>query len=286
MSAAQFRLILGTEVYTDRNERSFRCEECPAAFNRRDLLLRHQATHAKNAKDGLIGPNRIAERATKACNSCVVSKVKCDNGRPCKRCHKKGLACLTRSADSSPIPQAKTAQEQLSRVFTHPTEQQVDSSQFDVDMGVDNVYLAEPNSDAQALLDLYNTTGYNQHAIPAFFEQIMVPAPDFMGADYLQSPPDLMAWMPEADWLGQVDIFGTDFTPAVDQMLESHVSQPFPAQSSENTDHSHEKIDINSAKRRHAVFKQSAWYCALTMMLTRANSAQVLDARAQSERFQ
>jgi hypothetical protein len=157
-------------------------------------------------------------------------------------------------------------------------------------MGADNVYLAEPNSDAQALLDLYNTTGYNQHAIPAFFEQIMVPAPDFMGADYLQPPPDLMAWMPEADWLGQVDIFGTDFTPTVDQMLESHLSQdvalPFTEQLSGNTDHSHEKIDTNSAKRRHAVFKQSAWYYSLTTMLTRADSSQVLDAGAQSERFQ
>ena len=282
--------MLGTEVCTDRNERSFRCEECPAAFNRRDLLLRHQATHAKNAKDGLIGPNRIAERATKACNSCVMSKVKCDNGRPCKRCQKKGLSCLTKSADSSPFPQTKTAQEHLSQVFSRSTEQQVESSQFDVDMGVDDVYLAEPNTDAQALLDLYNTTGYNQHAIPAFFEQIMVPAPDFMGADYLQPPPDLMAWMPEADWLGQVDIFGTDFTPAVDQMLESHVYQdvalPFTAQLSGNTDHSHERIDTNSAKRRHAVFKQSAWYYSLTTMLTRADSSQVLDAGAQSERFQ
>jgi hypothetical protein len=170
---------------------------------------------------------------------------------------------MTKSADSSPFPQVKVAQEQLPQAFGQPAGQ-AESSQFEVDMGVDGVYLEEPNADAQALLDLYNTTGYNQHAIPAFFEQIMVPAPDFMGADYLQPPPDLMAWMPEVDWLGQVDIFGTDFTPAVDQMLESHVSQDValssPSQPSKNPDRSHEKIDTNSARRRHAAFKQSAWY--------------------------
>ncbi|KAF2629061.1 hypothetical protein BU25DRAFT_390093, partial [Macroventuria anomochaeta] len=32
---------LNRHLDSHRNERSFRCEECPAAFNRRDLLLRH-----------------------------------------------------------------------------------------------------------------------------------------------------------------------------------------------------------------------------------------------------
>ncbi|KAJ4984578.1 C6 transcription factor [Stagonosporopsis vannaccii] len=245
-----------------RNERSFRCEECPAAFNRRDLLLRHQATHAKNAKDGLVGPNRVAERATKACNSCVVSKVKCDNGRPCRRCQKKGLTCLTKSYESSPFTQAPSGEQQ--QIFSVSTEQQSAPDQLENGLRVDEVYLDEQTADAQALLDLYNTTGYNQHTIPAFFEQIMVPAPDFMGADYMQAPPDLMAWMPEVDWLGQVDIFGNDFTPAVDQMLEVQTSQEITllseTQSAGDKDFSHEKIDSNSAKRRHAAFKQSAWF--------------------------
>ncbi|KAF2629060.1 C2H2 type zinc finger domain-containing protein [Macroventuria anomochaeta] len=129
---------------------------------------------------------------------------------------------------------------------------------------MNDVYLEEANADAQALLDLYNTTDYNQHTIPAFFEQIMVPAPDFMGVDYMQPPPDLTAWMPEVDWLGQVDIFGNDFTPVIDQMLEAQVSHdvalPSETQPPNVTDTSHEKIDSNSAKRRHAVFKQSPWF--------------------------
>ena len=224
-------------------------------------MLRHQATHTKNAKDGLVGPNRVAERATKACNSCVLSKVKCDNGRPCKRCQKKGLSCVTNFSDTSSFTQSTTS-EQPPQVFATPADDQGNPNGFDDDIQLNGVYLNEASTEAQALLDLYNTTSYTQHTIPAFFEQIMVPAPDFMGVDYMQAPPDLTAWMPETDWLGQVDIFGNDFTPTVSQMLEAPVSQVTalpPATPPANTDASLEKIDSDSARRRHAVFKQSAW---------------------------
>ncbi|CAN9190210.1 unnamed protein product [Alternaria alternata] len=253
---------LNRHLDSHRNERSFQCEECPAAFNRRDLLLRHQATHTKNAKDGLVGPNRVAERATKACNSCVLSKVKCDNGRPCKRCQKKGLSCVTKFSDTSSFTQS-TTNEQPPQVFATPADDQGNPNGFDDDIQLNGVYLNEASTEAQALLDLYNTTSYTQHTIPAFFEQIMVPAPDFMGVDYMQAPPDLTAWMPETDWLGQVDIFGNDFTPTVSQMLEAPVSQVTalpPATPPANTVVSLEKIDSDSARRRHAVFKQSAWF--------------------------
>jgi len=229
----------------------------------------------------------VAERATKACNSCVVSKVKCDNERPCKRCQKKGFTCLTKSSDSSPFPQILSADQQ--QVYPRSTEPQNNPDQFVNGLQVDEVYLDEQNADAQALLDLYNTTGYNQHTIPAFFEQIMVPAPDFMGADYMQAPPDLMAWMPEVDWLGQVDIFGNDFTPVIDQMLEAQVLQdvtlPLEKQPAGNKDSPHEKIDSNSAKRRHAAFKQSAWYSLPMFVQTSADYLQVLDSRTEFARF-
>jgi hypothetical protein len=141
-------------------------------------------------------------------------------------------------------------------------QQQDGPDQFRNGIQVNDVYLNEANADAQALLDLYNTTSYNQHNVPAFFEQIMVPAPDFMGVDYLQPPPDLAAWMPEIDWLTTGDIFGNEFTPAIDQMLDEQVSQigSLPAdQQPPAKDTSLEKIDSNSARRRHAAFKQSAW---------------------------
>ncbi|KAF3039906.1 hypothetical protein E8E12_005699 [Didymella heteroderae] len=152
--------------------------------------------------------------------------------------------------------------EQPSQIFSVPLSQH-DPNQFENNIQVNDVYLDEANADAQALLDLYNTTGYNHHTIPAFFEQIMVPAPDFMGVDYLQPPPDLAAWMPEVDWLGTGDIFGNDFTPAIDQMLDAQASQHdgFPLeQQPPIKDTSHDKIDSNSARRRHAAFKQSAWF--------------------------
>lgn len=165
------------------------------------------------------------------------------------------MDCVTKSSDSSPFPTTIT-QELPPQIFSVP-QQQDDPNHFRNGLQINDVYLDEANADAQALLDLYNTTGYNEHTIPAFFEQIMVPAPDFMGVDYPQPPPDLAAWMPEVDWLITGDIFGNDFTPAIDQMLDA---QDLPSEQQPTTkDMSHEKIDSNSARRRHAAFKQSAW---------------------------
>lgn len=168
---------------------------------------------------------------------------------------------MTKPSDTWPVPQAST--EETQHTFAAAVQQEIDGTQFDDGMQSNIVYIENATADAQALLDLYNTTGYNQHTIPAFFEQIMVPAPDFMGVDFMQPPPDLTAWMPEVDWLGQVDIFGNDFTPAIDQMLETQVTRDavVPAETNEASvaETSLEKIDNNSAKRRHAVFKQSPW---------------------------
>ncbi|OAG17197.1 C2H2 type zinc finger domain-containing protein [Alternaria alternata] len=206
---------------SDASIGALQCQVCHRTYERADHLNRH------------------------------LDSLKCDNGRPCKRCQKKGLSCVTKFSDSSSFTQSTTS-EQPPQVFATPADDQLNG-----------VYLNEASDEAQALLDLYNTTSYAQHTIPAFFEQIMVPAPDFMGVDYMQAPPDLTAWMPETDWLGQVDIFGNDFTPTVSQMLEAPVSQvtALPAATPPaNTDVSLEKIDSDSARRRHAVFKQSAWF--------------------------
>ncbi|KAH7087408.1 hypothetical protein FB567DRAFT_524983 [Paraphoma chrysanthemicola] len=254
---------LDRHLDSHRNERSFRCEECPAAFNRKDLLLRHQSTHAKNNADGTIGPSRIAERATRACNSCVVSKVKCDNGRPCRRCQKKGVLCVGKSSQASSLPPAG-AEDHSSHVSTRITERYGDADHLQDRVRMSSVYIEDASADAQALLDLYNNTGYNQHAIPAFFEQIMVPAPDFMGLDYMQPPPDLTAWMPEVDWLDQMDIFGNDFSPAIDEVLDVNIVEPEVTALREAQDidvpaSSLAGVEVDSAKQRHAVFKQSPW---------------------------
>ncbi|KAG9194363.1 hypothetical protein G6011_04398 [Alternaria panax] len=46
-----------------------------------------------------------------------------------------------------------------------------------------------------------------------------------MGVDYMQAPPDLKAWMPETDWLGQVANFGNHFTPTINQMLDTQIPE-------------------------------------------------------------
>ncbi|ORY01675.1 hypothetical protein BCR34DRAFT_627710 [Clohesyomyces aquaticus] len=51
----------------------------------------------------------------------------------------------------------------------------------------------------------------------------MVPEADFLGVEYMQPPPDLTMWMPEVEWLGQLDLFGTDFTPTIDQTFEGAI---------------------------------------------------------------
>lgn len=51
----------------------------PTDSLRRDLLIRHQATHKANKLDGRKAFERSGERAIKACDSCVRSKLKCGN---------------------------------------------------------------------------------------------------------------------------------------------------------------------------------------------------------------
>jgi hypothetical protein len=167
-----------------------------------------------------------------------------------------------------------SASEDLPSVFTIPTDQNTSQATHESATQLNDGYMQEPSSDAQALLDLYHTTGYSQHNVPAFFDQIMVSGPDFMNLEYMQPPPDLAAWMPEVEWLGQVDIFGNDFTPALDQLFEAQALpefiMPCTAETPKTQETSYERIDSNSAKKRHAVFKQSPWYATFICLMIRS----------------
>lgn len=48
----------------------------------------------------------------------------------------------------------------------------------------------------------------------------MVSEPDFIGIQTSQPPLDLMTWMPDLDGFGEEDLFGTDFTPTINQTFE------------------------------------------------------------------
>ncbi len=74
-------------------------EKTSADVKRRDLLKRHITIHTSTE---LSGKKRNI-RASQACSACAAIKVKCDQDKPCKRCHTKGLDCrVNADPDSAP----------------------------------------------------------------------------------------------------------------------------------------------------------------------------------------
>jgi hypothetical protein len=124
----------------------------------------------------------------------VIPKVKCDNGRPCKRCQKNNLRCLTSSPRPSQTPVPGGTENLLS---DFPYVSQNSSAN---DSQLDDLRPQKQGSDAQALLDLYNNTDYCQQTVPTFFDQIMVSGSDYMSLEYMQPPPDLTARMPDVEF--------------------------------------------------------------------------------------
>lgn len=97
--------------------------------------------------------------------------------------------------------------------------------------------------------------------LPSFFEQIM--APDYVVSDGYPMPQDIFNLVPDQDWPGDTaDIFGFDFTPTIDNALETQGSTfPFPAQViEEQAGHDGAAEDhVTSARERHAIFLRSPW---------------------------
>jgi hypothetical protein len=239
----------------------------------RDLLLRHRATHAKNAAEGQVHRNRALERATKACNDCVISKVKCENSRPCQRCQKKGFECTTITLSRSEGSALFDPQGQSIAELTPPSEQRLShvSPQGEVEPSpiisreLQEVF-NDVATDDHEQAGLYQDVNNSQLGVSNFFEQIMVMEPDFMGMDYLQPPPDLTSWFPEIDWFGQNNIFESDFAPAIDETFQTtHIDMesvgPMTTPQGTIINLGRENNSSEAVKRRHAVFKQSSpWF--------------------------
>jgi hypothetical protein len=199
----------------------------------------------------------------------VVSKVKCDNSRPCRRCQKKNSLCTTKTNTHSEATDFFGVHDEATAGATSPCEQNaaqtVPQQEQRAVLTVGGSTFEDDVPIAQELLNLYNDTGTSQHhAIPNFFDQIMVPEPDFLELGYSQAPLDFAKWMPEVDWFESVDIFGSDFAPAIDETFEtprqdvdgmntSQMPQVAPAgvTGGNNSD--------ESLRRRHAIFKQAQW---------------------------
>lgn len=257
---------------TDRNERSFRCANCPAAFNRKDLLVRHQASHEKNAEGGGSSRERTSGRAARACGPCVSSKVKCDNGRPCKRCLRKRLACTERDKTHEHMAMRHTNEHQQHERFLLSSSEQatgpvkLTQTSSKQQLGAFPLVSHDQNMEVQEIPDLFDQSQTNGGAfdIPAFFEHIMVAGQDWMRSDYAQPPPDLTSWIPDGDWFDHTDLFGNDFTPTIDQTLQAQPVLPYDVLTPVNADSSasagpETRIEEGAMRRRHIAFQHSPW---------------------------
>jgi hypothetical protein len=117
---------------------------------------------------------------------------------------------------------------------------------------------------AQELLNLYHDTSNQQQPFPNFFEHIMVSETDFLGVEYPQPPPDFTKWMPEIDWLENVDIFGSDFAPAIEETLETPPVDPDSLSVSGIPQATTKSMtgggnSGEAMRKRHAIFKQAQW---------------------------
>jgi hypothetical protein len=123
----------------------------------------------------------------------------------------------------------------------------------------------EPTLENHAPLDI---GGDEPNMVPdarAFFEQIMVPELDWTGGEYIPPPPDLTAWMPEVEWLGQLDLFGNNFTPNIDQTFDTQSLMRRIVETPGTVDSSvtalvNERGGESAAGRRHTAFQHSPWY--------------------------
>ncbi|KAK5718427.1 hypothetical protein LTR15_008154 [Elasticomyces elasticus] len=258
---------LNRHLDSHRNERSFRCTQCTRAFNRRDLLLRHQASHHKAVSTAEHGGGG-AQRAVKACDACVTAKVKCNNQRPCQRCLKKNASCHTDSLsqltaqdttgthDLRPAAFVNATIEDSNVLLDQPSAGMVNSGV--VDFSLQDTFDNRNGPEMASLFD-----DYDGLQMPSFFEQIMVPGADFVGADSTQYPPSMNNLFPDHDWLSEIDLFNTDFGPIVD---ESTKPLPWPSTNEHSTLDTHldapEATSLSRAehaRKRHAIFKQSPW---------------------------
>lgn len=273
---------LNRHLDSHRNERTFRCSECPKGFNRRDLLLRHQAAHTRNAAQGKVGPDRTADRAIVACDNCVVSKAKCDNGRPCQRCQKKSIDCSTKPIPAVPEKETPVSesrgvnmdlaysrttnpslniQEEQTRMATPIVQSSpVNPVAPDKNMESQNVHPSSLlQSEPYEVHDLYSDSINPATGFPSFFDQIM--GSDFdLSTRSMELPPNISTYFPDQDWLGDNDIFGVDFTPTMNEILNDDTWKsrviPNEATPPESTSFTTRR---GSLQKPHTIMQRSPW---------------------------
>ncbi|KAK7432706.1 hypothetical protein QQZ08_000565 [Neonectria magnoliae] len=94
---------LQRHVQTHTLGRRFACQVCGKTFARADLKKRHEVNHendtSKKRRRTATSPN--AGRVAHACKACAVARVKCQEDKPCQRCQRRGLTCVSSETGST-----------------------------------------------------------------------------------------------------------------------------------------------------------------------------------------
>lgn len=92
---------LQRHVQTHTLGRRFACSVCGKTFARADLKKRHEANHENDPtkKRRRTTSSPTAGRVTHACKACAAARVKCQEDKPCQRCARRGLECVSSEAN-------------------------------------------------------------------------------------------------------------------------------------------------------------------------------------------
>ncbi|KAF9769667.1 hypothetical protein IL306_012898 [Fusarium sp. DS 682] len=93
---------LQRHVQTHTLGRRFACSICGKTFARADLKKRHETNHENDdTKKRRRTTSLNTGRVTHACKACATARVKCQEEKPCQRCVRRGLTCVSAEASSA-----------------------------------------------------------------------------------------------------------------------------------------------------------------------------------------
>ncbi|KAF4447393.1 putative transcription factor Pig1p [Fusarium austroafricanum] len=93
---------LQRHVQTHTLGRRFACSICGKTFARADLKKRHETNHENDdSKKRRRTTSLNTGRVTHACKACAAARVKCQEEKPCQRCVRRGLTCVSAETSSA-----------------------------------------------------------------------------------------------------------------------------------------------------------------------------------------
>lgn len=191
--------------------------------------------------------------------------MRCDNDRPCQRCRKRKITCTIDSL-SQLSPQRRRSSHSEQQDDSHSAGLPLTAEDGVVPDFIEDHTRTSPhtNTALESIIGVTPIVGADEEHVPYFFEQIMVPEQAFIGADLANFPPDISNLLPDQDWLGEADIFGSDFAPTIDvalhlPFLDDSASPATVELVTTGDPIVHSLNDSDHARRRHAIFQRSLW---------------------------